>query len=33
VLTSKVPWYDKEGKLIGLVCIGRNTGVQAGPAT
>ena len=33
VLTSKVPWRDKDGKLIGLVCIGRNTGVQAGPAT
>jgi PAS domain S-box-containing protein len=33
VLTSKVPWRDKDGKLIGLVCIGRNTGEQAGPAT
>jgi PAS domain S-box-containing protein len=33
VLTSKVPWRDKDGKLVGLVCIGRNTGNQAGPAT
>jgi PAS domain S-box-containing protein len=33
VLTSKVPWRDKDGKLIGLVCIGRTTGEQAGPAT
>jgi PAS domain S-box-containing protein len=33
VLTSKVPWRDKDGKLIGLVCIGRNTGEQAGPVT
>ena len=32
VLTSKVPWRDKEGKLIGLVCIGRNTGEQVSPA-
>jgi PAS domain S-box-containing protein len=31
VLTSKVPWRDKDGKLIGLVCIGRSTGAQAGP--
>lgn len=30
VLTSKVPWRDKDGKLIGLVCIGRSTGAQAG---
>lgn len=33
VLTSKVPWRDKDGKLIGLVCIGRSTGEQAGPTT
>jgi PAS domain S-box-containing protein len=33
VLTSKVPWRDESGKLIGLVCIGRNTGEQASPAT
>src|SRR5439155_10540400 len=26
VLTSKVPWRDNTGKLIGLVCIGRGTG-------
>jgi PAS domain S-box-containing protein len=32
VLTSKVPWRDKDNKIIGLVCIGRNTGEQAGPA-
>ena len=31
VLTSKVPWRDKDGKLIGLVCIGRSIGEQAGP--
>lgn len=33
VLTSKVPWRDKDGKLIGLVCIGRSIGEQAGPTT
>ena len=33
VLTSKVPWRDKDGKLIGLVCIGRSIGEQAGPIT